>query len=61
MITANDLAEELGINKSNLLKAAKKDGLVLNRVVVKHHGQPEAVFDKQQEKAMRERYKHLSR
>ena len=60
MITANDLAEELGINKSNLLKAAKREGLVLDRMVFERHGQPQAVFNKQQEKAMRDRYRHLT-
>ena len=59
MITAGDLAAEIGIDKSNLLKAAKKMGLRPAKKILEHHGQPQAVFNDAEEEVMRERYKHL--
>ena len=59
MITAGDLAAEIGINKSNLLKAARKLGLRPVKKVIEHHGQPQSVFNDAEEEVMRERYKHL--
>ena len=61
MITANDLAAEIGIDKSNLLKAARKLGVRPQKKVLELHGQPEAVFSDEEASVMRERYRHRLR
>ena len=58
MITAGDLAAEIGINKSNLLKAARKLGVKPQKKVLEHHGQPEVVFSEKEAAVMRDRYRH---
>ena len=61
MITANELAAEIGIDKSNLLKAARKLGVHPQKKVLGLHGQPEAVFSDEEAAVMRERYRHRLR
>ena len=58
MVRLKQLIEEIGSDKSVILKAAKKMGIYPTMMIFETHGQQECAFTEEEAGRIRERYKH---